>query len=166
MEPLDQPVTSHPPEQVAPLDYRRVIGYGLLVGGITVGWLLVACLIGPDAFLNRGVYFATYAFYLVGMYRAAATVRSESLLPYVRPALLVFVIANVCYYLLFYLLFSDPSSALIERQWELLQGTDAAKSMIWSDLVVTAAGTFKYFVQSIIGGALLAVLVAFGLSRR
>ncbi len=72
----------------------------------------------------------------------------------------------MCYYLLFYLLFSDPSSALIERQWELLQGTDAAKSMTWSDLVVTAGGAFKYFVQSIIGGALLAVLVAFGLSRR
>ncbi len=146
---------------------ERSIKWGLIAGALTVAWLLVFYFIDPALMLRPWVLLATYVFYLVAMYRAAAPERSAELKDYLRPAFLTFVIANLVYYAFNYVMFAHFAPTLIELQAAELEAAGRLGEIGGRDaLVVTLGATALSYFSSLLGGFLLAGALALALRNR
>lgn len=146
---------------------RRGIRYGLIAGLATIAWLTGFYLADRGYLLTSWVLLATWVFYLWAMYRAAAPERDEQLRTYIRPAALVFVIANALYYSYFYALFAIIDPGLQDLQIAKLDAMNKLKEVGGPEaLRVSALGTFISYCSSLLGGFGLACLLALALRNR
>ena len=146
---------------------ERSLKWGLIAGGLTVAWLLAFYAVDPELMLRPWVVLATYVFYVVAMFRAAAPEPSNELKDYLRPAFLTFVIANLIYYAFNYVLFAHVAPTLIDVQAAELEAAGRLNDVGGRQaLEVTLGGTALTYLSSLPGGFLLAFLTALALRNR
>lgn len=146
---------------------RRGVTYGLIAGIATLVWLTAFYWVDRNYLLTSWVLLATWIFYLWAMYRAAAPEQDEQLRTYIRPAILVFVVANALYYIYFYLLFAIIDPGLQDLQIAKLDEMNKLKDVGGPEaLRVSALGTFISYCSSLLGGFGLASLLALALRNR
>lgn len=143
------------------MKHQKAIINGTAAGLLTVGSFLL-CYFSKQALLfNLWLWWGTLVIYLVFMFRTVQQLDTTSFQHNLRSTFLVFVIANGLFYLFYYLLFSVFDPGLVDLQREVLQDhpewpTDNTKAV----QAVTIGQIFFKFVQSLIGGFLLAILVS------
>jgi hypothetical protein len=160
------------------------ITYGLLAGMAVVGYFLLFYFIDAQWMLSAGVTWSSLLIYLLFMVFACrkdvAEKEEPSFRVFLRSAFTVFVIANASYYLFYYLMFNvfDPSLADVQR--DMLEAslarnenilTPAIKKTIeeqiqGDDFGVSFKDTFFGFAWGLIGGFILAAIVAAIFDRR
>lgn len=146
---------------------QRGLINGLFAGAVTNIWLLLFFLYDREIALSSPVLLATYVFYLYFMYRAAAVASADDFRSYIRPAFLVFVVANALYYIYYYFLFTRIDPGLIDLQAERLAAEGLLEDIGGRDsLAVTATGTLWSFMSSLLGGFGLSVVIALALRNR
>ena len=146
---------------------ERSLAWGLIAGGLTVAWLVLFYLIDPELMLRTEVLMATYFFYFLGMYKSAIPERSAELKDYLRPAFLTFVIANVLYYAFHYVMFVHVAPSLIDLQAAQLEAAGRLGEIGGREaLAVTLGATVLTYFSSLLGGFILAALLAFVLRNR
>ncbi|MCO6479164.1 MAG: DUF4199 domain-containing protein [Phaeodactylibacter sp.] len=150
---------------------QAAVKYGLIAGIGTVAYFLLFYFIKEELLFNPFVYWASLGFYLALMWRA---LQVEEQAPGERlgfrkalqAAFLVFVIANLIYYLFYYLLFGLIDPELIDLQRQVMresleqsgnllseeQREQMLESLEGDDLNPTAGKVFFTFVRSLIGG--------------
>lgn len=109
---------------------KQGIKWGLIVGGATVAIYIIAYMVRKESYIDSTmIWLLTMMLYLIGMRQASVETRTEFLSfynengePYrfayaLQPPFLVFLIAQVLYYLQQYLMFNfiDPSLSEIAR---------------------------------------------------
>ncbi len=98
------------------------IKFGAIAGMAVVGHFLLFYFIQKALFFHNAVFWSSTLIYLVFMVLALRQMRSQSeeltFMDYLRTAFVVFVIANIIYYLFYFLLFNyiDPALADIQEQ--------------------------------------------------
>ncbi len=167
------------------------VKYGLIAGIGTVAYFLLFYFIRKPLLFNPFVYWASLGIYLALMWRAlqeeqhaveAGSTAGERLgfQAALRTAFLVFVIANLSYYLFYYLLYGLIDPGLIDLQREVMreslknagkflseeQVAQMRESTEGDALIPTAGKVFFTFVRSLIGGFLLALGLAALAARR
>jgi hypothetical protein len=163
---------------------NHTLKYGLFAGGATIACLLLFYIVDPRLVLSAWVIWSTLIFYVVAMALAVRSRRESvegrlSFREAVRPAFAVFAIANLLYYAFYFLLFNaiDPALADVQRElaperlerlsWLLgRENTEAMRRNFEAeDFRVTLPGAAFAYVRSLLGGFLLAALVA-GVTNR
>lgn len=87
----------------------KAVRYGLIAGIGTVAYFLLFYFINPRLMFNPWVYWASLGIYLALMWKALLDEKQAANGPLafkdsLRTAFYIFVIANFCYYLFYYLL--------------------------------------------------------------
>ena len=145
--------------------------FGFLTGLITVAYFTAFYLINPRLMLHPVVWWSSLLFYLAGMYYAIERQQAEGgeLLSFraaITPAFQVFVIANALFFIFYYLLFAVVDPSLVTIQEEMMKArADWLDGADLPDLTVTLKKTFFDFAYSLIGGFVLAAMVAAFLTR-
>lgn len=158
--------------------------YGLIAGTGTVLYLLAFYGVSPRLMLSSWVMWGSLVIYLACMTLACRRERSATTGGYpfqsaLKTAFTVFVIANVIYYVFYYVLFNviDPGLADLQRELVLenmdryagMLGEENAEELMRryeeEDFRVTLSNTALGFAQSLIGGFILALIVA-GVMKR
>ncbi len=149
--------------------------YGLLAGVLAIGYLLLFYLVNRALILNPAVYWSSVLFYLVCMYKACLSARSGygGLLTFsdgLRTAFTVFLIANLLFYLFYYLLFNyiDPDLVALQeasfRQFAEMMNPEEARPMLEAmekqGFEMTLTATLFGYAKGAIGGFVLALIVA------
>jgi len=158
--------------------------YGLLAGGVTILYLLVFYFIDPRIMLSSWVLWSSMVIYVTFMVLACRRrqVERDGKIDFkeaLQSAFLVFVVANVAYYLFYYLMFSvfDPGLAAIQREIMLenlenlgsvldeQQREEMLRNLQEQDLDVRPFDLLLSFGQGLIGGFIIALVIAGLFSR-
>lgn len=158
--------------------------YGVIAGAGTVLYLLAFYAASPRLMLSSWVMWGSLIIYLACMAMACRREREAiaGLYPFqsaLKTAFAVFVVANLIYYAFYYVLFNVIDPGLVDLQRELvLESMDRYGGMLGEenaeelmrryreeDFRVTLSNTALSFAQSLIGGFILALIVA-GVMKR
>ncbi len=160
------------------------IKYGWIAGVSTVAYFLLFYFINPRLLFNPFVYWASLGVYLALIWRALQVEKEqkEGVLDFkqaLRSAFLVFVIANLIYYVFYYLLYNWIDPGLVELQEEVMRESleqaggmlpeEQKKEMLRSleeGLKIEPSTVLLTYARSLIGGFLLALGLAAIASRR
>ncbi len=145
----------------------RSIIWGCLAGLATIAWISVFYFVEKTYIFQPWVPISATIFYLYAMYQGAGLIRSDQVLPYLRPAFLVFVIANVFYYGYYFVLFKYVDPGLVDLQANDLAARELLEEVGGRDaLEITFGTTLLSYFRSLITGFILAVILAFFLRNR
>ena len=158
---------------------NTAVRYGLIAGIGIVAYFLLFYSINARLLFNPWVYWASLGVYLALMWKALQDQQQagEGPLPFkegLRTAFLVFVIANLIYYLFYYLLFGLLDPSLVELQKEVMlesleqsrsllseqQREEMLRSLENGELDITPGKVFFTFVRSLISGFVLSAGLA------
>ena len=158
---------------------NNAVRIGLLTGFGTVFCLLLVYWINKRLALNPIIIWGTTLFYLIGMFSVAVGTRAKAsghidFRSVLKPAFLVFVIANAIYHLYNYSLFNffDPEMLIIQK--ELILEQEASLSMMdEAQRTAFLQGIMNYgfknmlfsYSSSLIGGFIIAVIIALIVKR-
>ena len=142
--------------------------YGILAGAGTVIYLLLFYFVNKSYFVNGLVTWSSLIIYLVFMYKAIIDERNErggdiEFKDAVRPAFLVYVIANLIYYSFLYSMFNFFYPELVEIQREMMEKMGLETE--GNNLNMTLSMTFFAFIQSLIAGFAFSAILAAILKR-
>lgn len=159
------------------------IKYGLLAGSVTVAYFLLFYFIQDTLILHPAVIWCSLMIYLGFMFKACMdeskgreTFNFQQAL---QTAFVVYIIASVVYYIFYYIWFNfvDPSllqvqvERILARKEEIMnvmgpdEGTKYLQKLEKEGVSLTLSDLFLAFSQSLIGGFLLALIVA-GFTRK
>jgi hypothetical protein len=160
------------------------IRYGLIAGIGIVAYFLLFYSINARLLFNPWVYWASLGVYLALMWKALQDRQqaAEGPLPFregLRTAFLIFVIANLLYYLFYYTLFGLLDPSLVELQKAvMLESLEQSRSLLSEQqreemlqslesgaLAITPGKVFFTFVRSLIGGFVLSAGLAALINR-
>ncbi|HQU59746.1 MAG: DUF4199 domain-containing protein [Phaeodactylibacter sp.] len=164
---------------------KTAVKYGLIAGIGTVAYFLLFYFISTRLMFSPWVYWASLGIYLALMWKALQDEKQDAAGPLafkdgLRTAFLIFVIANVCYYLFYYLLFGliDPDLIALQKT-VMLESLQQAGSLLPPEqqqemrrslesgaLAVTPGSVFFTFVRSLIGGFILSAGMAVVVARQ
>ena len=160
---------------------------GLFVGGLTVTTYLITYIVGKQAYFGTGVNIVTWVIYLLGMWKASVDSREVykkivdiqqegySFSQALQGPFLVFLIAQVIYYIYYWILFNwiDPEMVELSRTFALesipkyygsFMNEDQIETLIEQleqrGFEVTVSGAFFGWAQSLIGGFLISAIYA------
>ncbi len=164
---------------------NKAVRYGLIAGIGVIAYFLLFYFISPRLMFNPWVYWASLGIYLALMWKALQDEREEAEGPLLfrdglRTAFLIFVIANFCYYLFYYILFGLADPGLIELQKTVMleslgqasnllpaeQQEEMRRSLESGGLDITPGRVFFTFVRSLIGGFILSAGMAVVVGRQ
>lgn len=142
--------------------------YGIFAGAGTVLYLLLFYFADKAYFVNGLITWSSVIIYLVFMYKAIIDERNKrggeiEFKDAVRPAFLVYVIANLIYYTFLYLMFNFFDTELVEIQREMMENSGIDTK--GEDLKMTLPMTFFAFIQSLIAGFAFSAILAAILKR-
>ena len=142
--------------------------YGVLAGAGTVFYLLLFYFADRALFLNGGVIWSSLIIYLAFMYKAIVEERNAlggdiEFKEAVKPAFVVFIIANVIYHSFIYLMFNFFDPALIDLQRELMENSGIDTT--GQDLKIPFLRAFFALIQSLIPGFAISAILAAILKR-
>lgn len=149
--------------------------YGIFAGLAVVLYFLLFYWIDKGLMLHWTVFYGSTLIYVLAMFWAARSLREQQggqlhFREGLRAAFLTFLVANVFYYLFYYIIYQlDPT--LVELQREALREflpnittkdrlQQALRDLDERDLNVYPAATLFGYARSAIGGFILAVLIA------
>lgn len=159
------------------------VRYGALAGLVTILYFLFFYAIGKRLMLSSGVSWGSFAIFVVFMVMACRQEAKErdafSFQEALRTAFLVFIVADVIYYLFYYVLHGliDPELVAIQRemmletsQWlaenlgagELQQDIE---SLGEEDLRISPGSLLLSLSWSLIGGFIISLIIA-GVNKR
>ncbi len=141
---------------------------GIITGLAIVAWLVIFYLIDRSLAVNP---FVTWGTLLVAGFGMAAAVRAErraggdriSKREALRTAFLVYVLAMLCYFVFYYVLLNYIDPSLIELQKQAM--IEAGRSVEGIDFSMTLGKAVSGYVISLLGGFLIAYLMASVMKR-
>jgi Protein of unknown function (DUF4199) len=151
--------------------------YGIIAGLVTVGYMSLFYVADRSLFLDWKVYWSSLLIYVFCMYRACIVTRSKNVNEVLQfpegfsISFQTFIIANIIFYLFYYILFNFVDPGLIDLQKELAQqmyldimGEEKAKPMIKAmnkeGFEMNLRTILWEFVKGAIAGAALSLVVA------
>ncbi len=139
------------------------IRFGLAAGLITCAIYAVAYLISIESFLSPYLHWGSLSIYIIAMYMLAEIViKSKSeFKDIVRPLFICFLIANLAFYVFYYIMlhFVDPD--IYEMQVRMLtKGLDEL-DIEDMDTSFTLSGYFLAYFRAAIGGFAIASIIAY-----
>lgn len=153
-------------EQVQPW-WGHGVKNGLLAGVYTAAAFSMVYAIDKAWMLSPVWYWASMVIYVALMYRAGAAAGGPEFKDWVRTPFLVFVIANLLFYVFFYTLFTFVDPGLYDIQAELLERAGRLKKPEDREsLVMWPGGVLRAYVNSLVGGFVLAAGIAIVLQKR
>lgn len=159
---------------------NRLILYGLVGGGIVIAYNILLYFSNKSLLFDPALNWTQLLFYLFIMVGAVRSVKQQTegsfpLNAALKPAFTVFFIINLCYYAFTYVLFNYVDSSLVDVQKQLFLdnkdlivktlGDKYYEELKNADFSFTLTRTFFAFCQALIGGFLLALIIAL-ISRR
>jgi len=161
------------------------IRYGVIAGLTIVAYFLLFYFIKPRLLFNPFIYWASLGVYIAIVWKALLDEKKKVGEEYdfqmaLRTAFFIFVIANLIYYLFYYILFGLIDPSLIELQKEVMEEAMAArksmlseeqlealeKSMRDDSMKVTPGSVFFTYIRALIGNFLLALGLAYFVNRQ
>ena len=148
------------------MKHKQILKFGLIAGSGTVAYFLLFYLINPRLMLHPAIWWASLLIYIWGMVKVLQATGAEfgenwSVLVAVRFPFGVFVLANLLFYIFYYLLFAIIDPELVNLQKELLTANENfADQLKDQDLSLTLSGTFFNYIYSLIGGFIIALVVS------
>jgi hypothetical protein len=154
---------------------RTVLIFGIVAGIATVGYYLLFYMMQPDWMLGGGVYFSSLLIYGVGMYAAIKDKVEVDFKSLLRSAFIVFLIANVVFYIFDFVLFKIIDPGMAERQANLAiamlephtpieQQVEMRKNIENTDLHSFGYIAYRY-AKGTLGGFGIAAFVAYLVKR-
>lgn len=167
------------------LKQNRGVKYGIIAGGITVGIYLLFYFIDAELIFNSFLNWATVGLYLAIAWKAVEDEKQAiggklEFQQALKVGFTVFVVANLIYYLYYYLLYGvfDPGLEDVQRA-VMAETLEARKSMLTEEqydafkaslegdgLKVGFQNTLLTYARSLIGYFLIALGLAALASRR
>lgn len=144
---------------------RQGIFWGIGLGICTVIIYLLAYLISPAYFLSSIVYWATWIMYLLVIYRLSQKAVEQGVVTFqgiIRPLFVTYLVANAIYYIFYYVMVYEVDANLLQiQQQQMVQGL-AELNIESTDLqAFTWKNYFFTYIQSAIGGFIVAASIAY-----
>ncbi|HMQ47500.1 MAG TPA: DUF4199 domain-containing protein [Saprospiraceae bacterium] len=159
---------------------RIAVRYGLLAGISTVGLFLLLYFVEPAWMFNPWIYWGSLIIYLVFMWQAVQADRKNKAGNYtfqnaLQTAFLVFVVANLIYYLFYWLLYAWIDPGLVDLQRDMMRAAMEKNRDLMDDkqrqellkslgdaaaFKVTFSTTILAYARSLIGGFILALAMS------
>lgn len=159
---------------------RIAVRNGLLAGISTVSLFLLLYFVQPKWMFNPWIYWGSLVIYLAFMWQALKEDRRSRAGNYtfqqaLQTAFLVFVIANLIYYVFYQALYAWIDPGLVDLQRDMIRGAMEKNSALLSDeqrqqllkslenqaaFKVTLGSTILAYARSLIGGFILSLGMA------
>ena len=140
------------------------VKYGIVIGLITIVLYLVSYMISLDLFLSTGLYYFTLLLYIAGMYFLAkkeVAGGARHFRDIVRPLFICFLVANLIYYIFYYIMITYVNPDIYEMQATRLASGLEKLNVRQMDTTFTMGAYILTYFQTAIGGFIIAALIAY-----
>ena len=159
---------------------KNARNYGVLAGVVTIALMLLVYQFDKATMLSRLVYWPSLIIYIAFMYKACLEERKShgGFLTFqdgLRTAFGTFLIANLIFYVFYYVMFNYVDPGLVSIQAETFrayadamepgQAKDMMKAIEKQGFEVTLSSAMLGFAKGAIGGFLLSLIIG-GLTKR
>ena len=143
------------------------IKYGLIAGIGTIVLFLLFYFSEPAWMLHPALWWGSLLIYIWAMARVAREPAKESVRTGLREAFGVFAVANLVFYVFYYLQFTTFAPELVDLQKELMQQSDfiSSEQKAALDIDMTLRDTIFRYCWSLIGGFVMALGLSAFLNR-
>lgn len=164
------------------------IKYGIAAGIGTVLFLLSCYYIDKALIFNTGIYYTSLIFSVIAMWLVGSNIMNnyEAEFPAVlRQVFLTFLIADIIYYVWYYMMVNHIDVGLLEYQknqmlaaYQALKAktTDIEEAKQWTQMIqdlenngltaISISNVMLQMARGVIGGFLLAYIITFALNKR
>lgn len=144
---------------------KKGIIWGLGIGSLTILIYAIAYFIQPALFLSTAVYWTTWLIYVIGLYQLSQIVVKNGGITFqaiLRPLFIAYLVANLLYYIFYYLMVYEIDVTLLQLQQEQLAKGLAELNMDgMGEATFTWKDYFFTYIQSAISGFIVAAAIAY-----
>lgn len=143
------------------------VRWGALLGAGTVLLFLAAYLIGPLVMLHPGLWWGSLLPYVYVMHRQMSRVEGADIRERLKVGFVIFVVANAVFFVFYHLLFTyfDPQLVALQEE-QLLASPLYTGKPEELDLTPTLGSTVYQYCSGLIGGFIIAFVMAYIINRR
>ncbi len=135
---------------------------GLLAGVYRTAAFSMAYALNPALIFHAAWIWGTYVIYVALMFRATFASEEKEFREVVRQPFVVFIVAQLIFYLFYYILFTFIDPGLYDLQLKLLAEAGQLPNRAEREsLIITPANYFFSYLLSLIGGFALSSVIAF-----